>query len=158
MHNVLLLCASQFPGVVAMAWATTYAIVQTTRNAVTEEVDAKIATAVDAALARGVAEGTARVRLVVETALQGSTWTANLPAGSVVASIVIAGQHLTTGPLPAEVFAPGGRPTTWWERHVGNGQPYRHLQSLPLRSDARIVVQLQTPEGHVRVVPLERAP
>lgn len=87
MHDTLIFLLFQIPGLAWLAWATTYAIVQTTRNAVSAEVDAKIATAVDAALARGVAEGTARVQLVVETALRGSTWTANLPAGSVVASI-----------------------------------------------------------------------
>jgi len=156
--DVLIFLACQVPGVAWLTWAATYAIVQTTRNAVTAEIDAKIATAVDAALTRGVAEGVARVQLVVETALQGSTWTANLPAGSVVESIVIGGQHLATSPIPAETFAPGGRPMTWWERHVGNNQPYRELTSFPLRSEARMVVQLRTPEGHVRVVPLERAP
>ena len=129
--------------------ASAYAVYWTGRNTQREAMFAALERALDRGEARAVAQAQATVKAAIESAESRATWTADLPAGSVIEGIEVAGMQLVTAPMDARMLAPGSRSASYG----GFGHGY------PIRTDARIAILIRTRFGHANVVTIHgRAP
>lgn len=102
---------------------------------------AGLAAAFDLVFREGVCYAERLLRKQIEQAVERKTWTADLPTGASVETILIDGYHLLTGPLPLQM-------QVFVRCDFGRG--------IVVQQHARISVMLRLPGGALRAIGLQQ--
>ncbi len=120
-----------------LVWMFWHAVYWTGRNTERDALERETAAHRAASLVMAHADARDRLKIAIDTAVDRGVWTAELPAGSVVESIELAGMSLVSAAMDSRSLAPGSQ---------------SYFQGFPVRSDARIAVRLTTVRGRALVV------